>query len=490
MDGQRLKQIYDDLGRPSARVFRDAVLRKGGRISDVEARDFVGAQSESQIFQSRVKSDGKHPGGGKVNMRWTADLIDFSKRLKKPNLSQKYVLIVISNFDRMMFTTPQKSKTAEATLDSFKRILRMAGDVTPAEVLVDNGAEFNLLPAFLESKGGVLSRKSGLSPNSLSLVDAAIGTLKQILSGYSLVNWASSLQRATQAYNDRSHSHLMGSQPNEVKGNAELQFELIKDNGEKLLHNNQQWRKKVDQLQQKGGFRTPLPRSTWQRIDQATYSGVVKQVSGYKGSHVIGNNGESFEVKTVLPVPSGNANIDLQDSGPGQGKRAILREQMIDFARELEDLIPSTGMSLSRASTVLKAMRGFLDTADVYGLARAGRYVSFLKLYPQKFTLTGSGQNIKVTKTPPREAAASSSSSAPVPIPRTPREPYQIDTPYRRFPNQTKTEYGPNPARQNTPRHRRYQKYSVATTIGEARRLGATSQDISLDIASGALKIT
>ena len=59
MDAQRLKQIYDDLGRPSARVFRDAVLRKGMRITDVEARDFVGSQSESQIFQSRVKSDGK-----------------------------------------------------------------------------------------------------------------------------------------------------------------------------------------------------------------------------------------------------------------------------------------------------------------------------------------------------------------------------------------------------------------------------------------------
>ena len=69
-------------------------------------------------------------------------------------------------------------------------------------------------------------------------------------------------------------------------------------------------------------------------------------------------------------MPSGSRIIDLQDTGPGQGKRAILREQMIDLVRDLEDLISSAGMPLSRASTVLKVMRRFLDTADVYGLSR------------------------------------------------------------------------------------------------------------------------
>ena len=52
-----------------------------------------------------------------------------------------------------------------------------------------------------------------------------------------------------------------------------------------------------------------------------------------------------------------------------------------------------------------------------------------------------------------------------------------------------KVEYGENPARANTPRHRRYEKHRVATTIGAARRLGATSQDISMDVAVGALKL-
>ena len=49
-------------------------------------------------------------------------------------------------------------------------------------------------------------------------------------------------------------------------------------------------------------------------------------------------------------------------------------------------------------------------------------------------------------------------------------------------------DFGPNPARKGTPRFARFEKYKEANTIGGARRLGATSQDISLDIASAAMR--
>ena len=38
-----------------------------------------------------------------------------------------------------------------------------------------------------------------------------------------------------------------------------------------------------------------------------------------------------------------------------------------------------------------------------------------------------------------------------------------------------------------SPRYRRFEAYKVATTIGGARRLGSSSQDISMDVAAGAL---
>ena len=89
----------------------------------------------------------------------------------------------------------------------------------------------------------------------------------------------------------------------------------------------------------------------------------------------------------------------------------------------------------------------------------------------------------------PVQVGGASSSNNPA-APRAERT-LEIDrrAPYRRFPNDQMVEYGANPARAGTPRYRRYESYKQATTIGGARRLGATSQDISMDVAAGALKL-
>ncbi len=67
---------------------------------------------------------------------------------------------------------------------------------------------------------------------TLDLVDRVVGKMKTILSGYSLTDWAGAPRKATATYNDRSHSYLMGSAPDDVKGSAELQYELDKVHGE------------------------------------------------------------------------------------------------------------------------------------------------------------------------------------------------------------------------------------------------------------------
>ena len=51
------------------------------------------------------------------------------------------------------------------------------------------------------------------------------------------------------------------------------------------------------------------------------FAAKVLQVSGLKGSHVESGD-RSFPVNTVLAVPTGSANVDLDDAGPGQGRRA------------------------------------------------------------------------------------------------------------------------------------------------------------------------
>ena len=134
MDNNRLQLIYDDAGRPGVQAFRVAVRRAGMQISDQEAKAFVAAQSQGQIFQGRIASDGVIPGGGREDMRWQMDLIDWSKRIRKLTGGHRYVLVAVDNYNRQVFTQPMPRQTAKATLDAFRKIIRANGNVMPKEI--------------------------------------------------------------------------------------------------------------------------------------------------------------------------------------------------------------------------------------------------------------------------------------------------------------------------------------------------------------------
>ena len=131
MDNDRLQQIYDDAGRPGAQAFRFAVRRAGLQISGTEAKAFVSQQSVGQVFQGRLPSDGVIPGGGREDMRWQMDLIDWSKRIKKLSGGHRYVLVAVDNYNRQAFTQPMQSKTAQTTLDAFRKIIRANAGIMP-----------------------------------------------------------------------------------------------------------------------------------------------------------------------------------------------------------------------------------------------------------------------------------------------------------------------------------------------------------------------
>ena len=203
---------------------------------------------------------------------------------------------------------------------------------------------------------------------------------------------------------------------------------------------------------------------------------------------------KTFPVKTALPVPRGSADVDLgiDDGERNQGRRAKQREMFGDYARDLQQLLPAAGLTLAAATRALQGMRGFVDTADVYGPSRNGRYVSFLKLFPNLFKITGSGAEIKVFKADPPaprpvQVGGSSSSTAPPPE-RTARA---IETNPRivLYPHFLKVQFSQeNPAQKiGSQRYLRYERYKKARTMGEARDLGLTTQDINLDLAAGAL---
>ena len=76
---ERLQQIYDDVGGPGARSFRDTARRAGIDISAAESKAFVAQQSSRQVSKQRIASDGKIPSGGREDTRWQMDLIDLPR---------------------------------------------------------------------------------------------------------------------------------------------------------------------------------------------------------------------------------------------------------------------------------------------------------------------------------------------------------------------------------------------------------------------------
>ena len=148
-------------------------------------------------------------------------------------------------------------------------------------------------------------------------------------------DWAGALRKATAAYNDRSHSYLMGSAPHEVKGSNLLQYELDKLHGEQIKHNNDKWRAKARRLWDASAFRVPRPRDMWERIDAPKFSGEAHEVVDFKRANV-GDSTNSYRIKTALAVPRGSADIDIGiETGPGGGRRARRRE-MLQEARRRE----------------------------------------------------------------------------------------------------------------------------------------------------------
>ncbi len=175
MDNARLQQIYDDAGRPGVQAFRFAVRRAGLQISETEAKAFVARQATGQIFQGRIPSDGVVPGGGREDMRFQIDLIDWSKRIRKLSGKHRYALVAVDNYNRQIFTQPMRNKTAETTLEAWRKVVRANGDITPKEVTADLGNEWALLEQEITSKGGVLRRKNMQSVNTLAIVDRVVG---------------------------------------------------------------------------------------------------------------------------------------------------------------------------------------------------------------------------------------------------------------------------------------------------------------------------
>ena len=138
-------------------------------------------------------------------------------------------------------------------------------------------------------------------------------------------------------------------------------------------------------------------------------------------------------------------------------------------------------MTFSRACEFLRTRRGFLDTCDVYRLPKQGRYVKFLRLFG--FEMAGSGPGMTVRRPQARGAAASSGASRGRPAGAVD---VALRVPRRGLPAATPILFQPdNPHRGGTAAYTRYDLYKNAQSVGAARTLSATPQDLKGDLEKG-----
>ena len=126
-----LERIYNDAGRPGARVLRTAARRNNLQITSREAQDFVRQQTSTQVLGKRSISDGKVTAF-REESRWMMDLLDFSRRRAQPG-GHKYLLTVIDIFSRFLWVERLTDRT-DVQVDNH-RCCRHSGNIVSTECL-------------------------------------------------------------------------------------------------------------------------------------------------------------------------------------------------------------------------------------------------------------------------------------------------------------------------------------------------------------------
>ena len=116
-------------------------------------KEWLGQQHTHQLHRSQTKSKFARrkvvvPG---PNYQWDVDLM-FVRKIKSQNSGYSYLLIAVDVFSRMAYVQPLKNKTANQTLEAFKR---MHANVPGLKVVrSDYGTEFRgVFDKYLTSTG-------------------------------------------------------------------------------------------------------------------------------------------------------------------------------------------------------------------------------------------------------------------------------------------------------------------------------------------------
>jgi hypothetical protein len=198
--------------------------------------------------------------------------------------------------------------------------------------------------------------------NASAPIDRVIGTLKRAIFRRVVADedkdWAASLQKTVDGYNETIHSSLQGRPPEEVPDDLDLQFVLRRANSEAMAHNALVMKHRDENLRQKGAFRVQDPKRPFIRSYQPRYGDEVHENAKVENGLVTDAQGNTYKTRHVLAVPSGSANATHTDQMRG-GNAIMERKQaaiLEPYKQRISDFIGDLGKYEHEVATYMKEL--------------------------------------------------------------------------------------------------------------------------------------
>ena len=134
--------------------------------------------------------------------------------------------------------------------------------------------------------------------------------------------------------NASPQDHLLGSAPNDVPNNDELQFHLKKDAAEAVRQNDKVVRKRENRLNAAGAYRVMDPPERFERVHKPRYGGTVHNLQRIEGDEAVDAEGKRHNIKFPLPVPRGSASIP--DQPMARKGSAVIEQKNVDYLSHMQ----------------------------------------------------------------------------------------------------------------------------------------------------------
>ena len=124
-----MEAVYEELNAPSVNKLYKVMKDRGHAVTRKVVTAFVKGQTERQVQAPSYDFKGKIAAQD-LNVRWFADLIDFTAAPSKQTRDM-YILCVQDVFSRKLYTEPLVNKLPETVRDGFIQILNRTRERVP-----------------------------------------------------------------------------------------------------------------------------------------------------------------------------------------------------------------------------------------------------------------------------------------------------------------------------------------------------------------------